>query len=711
MPRFLASVSASLLLACALLALHPCRAEAASTPDPLALADDDSLYRCKKYPENARIRVTLKPETTLTDLVAWAMGFSCKSFLYGSGVASHTTKITVMAPADMTPREAYRLFLVSLSSMQLTVVPHGKTLEIVEPTRAKESALPIVAAGALPAEGGMLRVVMRPRHVLSTDLAAVLSTVKSATGVVTDVPAANIVVVTDDHPVLVRMGEIAALVDVQRHNRLLRVPLEHTDADEVAKMLTSALTDKTRVKILPDGRTDALLVVGPDDELAQVAELVRAIDVPSRGSEPRAHVVRLEHASAEETAAVLTSVFGGSASAIGTSPSATAPATAKPTGRPATVAGASTTVASTSGNVKVAFARSTNVLIVTASDADFRSVRDVVRELDVQRPQVYVEAVIMDMSADRSRQIGVSLHGAGTSGSSTLFGSTNQSSTSTSVITDKNATNLLVGGISAALLGPTFKIAGVSIPSLGALFQAVKTTSDVNVLSSPQLIATDNEEATLKVGSNVPTPGALASSSSTTLIPTGTTVERVNVDLTFKVKPHIGANGDVTLELDLDIKELGESDPTLGVTYTTRAMHTMVTVKDQQPIVLGGLMRDSRTTARTQVPFFGDLPLIGGLFRSTTTTHEKRSLMVVLVPYVVMDAVDARRLLERKMRERQEFEAALGNLESAEYDAFVDYRKKRGLVAEIDHQVRASDEEAGEGLQVAPLPAPDTSAN
>jgi general secretion pathway protein D len=710
MPR-LRVVSLYVVLLVAALAPRAARAAATSTADPLALADDDALYRCKKFSDGAKIRVTLKPETSLTDLVAWAMGFSCKSFLYGTGVAAHTQKITIMAPTDMTPREAYRLFLVSLSSMQLTLVPHGKTLEIVEESRAKEAPLPIVEAASLPADGGMVRMLIKPRHIASTDLASVLGSVKSPNGNVLDVASAGVVVVTDEQPILARMLEVAGMVDVEKQRRLLRLELANADSEEVLKAVSATLGESPRVKVLSEARSNSLLVIGPDDELASVSQLVRMIDVPSRGgANPRAHVVRLEHADAEETSSVLTSVFGAGAGASASSSNRPGGASPGQTGVPRSLSapparaapGASASVAAAQGDVRISFAKATNVLIVVASDEDFRSVREVVRELDVQRPQVYVEAVIMDVSDTRSRDVGVALHGGDTGSYGTALVASNQSNAFTSVLTSAaSAQSALNGGLSAALLGPSFTLLGVSVPSLGALFHAVKSNKDVNVLSSPQLIATDHEEAMIKVGENIPTKGttsALLSTSTTTQ----TTVEHVDLNLEFKVKPHIGSNGDVTLEITLDIKEPGTVDPDLGQSWTTRAMHTLVTVHDQQPIVLGGLMSDRKTTSQGGIPFLSDIPLVGVLFRSSSSVHEKRNLMIVLVPYVVQDAVEARHLMERKMREREEFETSIGVLDERPWDPHVDYGKKRGLVEEINHQVRVVDSETAETLREAP---------
>ncbi len=675
----------------------------------LDLADDDALYKCKKFSDGARIRVTLKPETTLTELVAWAMGFSCKSFLYGAGVGARSQKVTVMAPTEMTPRDAYRLFLVSLSSMGLTVVPRGKTLEIIEQSRAKESPLPIVAASALPEGGGMVRAVVRPRHVGSTDLAQVLTGMKSPSGAVLDIPGAGVVVVTDEPPMLERMMEVAALVDVEQRTRILRIELEHADADETLRTLTAALGEKARVKLQPDLRGNALLVIGAEEDFAPVLELVRVIDVPARaGAAPRAHVVRLEHADAEETAGVLGAVFakgnssgGGNGTGSGGSPGAprTLPATPG-RGTVASAPGAATSVAAATGEVRISFAKSTNVLIVVASDEDFRSVREVVRELDVQRAQVYVEAVIMELSVEKARQLGFSFHGGtGLSDGSTLIAAS-QPGGSTFVTDEESAAGMLVKGLSVALLGPSFDLLGISVPSLGALFQAARSNGDIDVLSSPQLLATDHEEAKMAVGENVP---YLSVTASTGTFPTGQSVQRMDLDLKFKVRPHVGAGGDVTLEIDLEIKELGASTD-LGPTWTTRSLQTKVTVHDQQPIVLGGMMRDATTNTRTSVPILGDIPLLGMLFRSSSTTHQKRNLMIILVPYVVADARDARYLLERKLRERREFETALGVLDSTPYKPHLDYARKRGLVAEIDHQVRAADEDDS-GLELAP-PAP-----
>jgi general secretion pathway protein D len=354
--------------------------------------------------------------------------------------------------------------------------------------------------------------------------------------------------------------------------------------------------------------------------------------------------------------------------------------------------------------VKVSFARSSNALIVVADEEDFRRVRGIVRELDVQRPQVYVEAVILETSLTRSQRLGVSFHGVGASedGSGLVAFSPGGES---SLVTDAGSAKGLFQDLAVGLFGPEMEVLGLTIPSLGAIFRVAAGNTDVNVLSMPQLIATDHEKASIKVGRNI----AIKTTSTQAVGGAVTTSEgfsRENVDLSLGIEPSIGTNGDVTLKIDLSIRELDGSQVSGQVAWTTRELSTVVSVRDGQPIVLGGLISDIDRVEKSKIPFLGDLPVLGVLFRSSSTSKEKRSLMILLVPTVLPDARSARALYAHKLRERQEFARTMEYLETgARLD--VDLTRKRGLVAEIDVQVKRLDEDSD--LRVAPpvvSPAP-----
>jgi general secretion pathway protein D len=244
---------------------------------------------------------------------------------------------------------------------------------------------------------------------------------------------------------------------------------------------------------------------------------------------------------------------------------------------------------------------------------------------------------------------------------------------------------------------------GTSIPSYGLLFQALATNSNVNVLSSPHILTTDNEEAEISVGENIPYQSSLSGypgSSGTSGSTTGfgfpvQSIQREDVALTLKITPHINASDMVRLEIDQEISDI--ADPNFqgfGPSWSKRTLKTTVVVKDQQSIVIGGLISDKRTYSESKVPLLGDIPLLGYLFKYTKKSKSKTNLLVLLTPYVIKDQMDIEDIVQRKSRERAEFSRSFATFSRLDYRPDIDYRRKRGLVEEINHVVRMVEEEA-----------------
>jgi general secretion pathway protein D len=617
----------------------------------LAGADADELYKCKRYPADARVRVTLKPDTTLTDLVTWTMGFTCKTFVYGQAVAQRKQTVTVITPSELSPRDAYRLFLLALHQMQLTVVPRGRSLEIVDELKARESPLPV---GELGRAEDMGRILIRPTHLTIEELSPVLDALKSQFGVVTPLAAARVILVTDQGATIERMQEVLREIDQPRRGEgLWVVRLEHADAKEVATTLA-----ELKRKMLVDARTNALVFAGTEAAWAETLALVRALDVELDGDAGGLHVYRLANARAEEVQKTLAAAGGQ--------------------------------------DTKVHADPGTNTLVIQSATKDFAALRPVLEELDRPRRQVYVEATILEVSVIKGRKLGVALHApipGGPDGTVSVISSQHADLGTTS----KEATQSALVGAAAALFSTdetTFL--GMSIPSFGALVHALQTDEDINVLSAPQIIAVDGREAEIKVGDRVPIPKSTISTPlSGSTVATQASVEYESVGLSLKLKPFINDRGQVQLDLEQTSNELGEQDPNgRGPTWQERLLKTSVIVEDQQPIVIGGLMIDRVGVSRSKVPLLGDIPVIGALFRWEQQNKKKRNLLVILTPYIVENAADAQRILQKKLQEREEFVHAFSSLEARELDRTVDYARKRGLVAEIEARVKAADVEA-----------------
>jgi len=354
-----------------------------------------------------------------------------------------------------------------------------------------------------------------------------------------------------------------------------------------------------------------------------------------------------------------------------------------------------------SGEVKVTADKSTNSIVVISSQADYRNVVKLVEQLDIPRRQVFVEAVILEVNVDDDSEVGVSWHAGeerdanfgGTSGTAAgALGS------QLGVLRSLGGLSSLAGlnGFLAGLQGPPVTIAsGVTIPSFGILLQALQTSSNVNVISTPHVILTDGGEGEIAVGQNVPFQAAYApnASASSSVSVSGINslyapIERQNVELRLRIKAQINEGDAVRLEIDEHTEEIASVDKILGPTTSKRSAKTAVVARDQETIVLGGLLQERATRSVSKVPVLGSLPIVGWLFRSESTKKTKTNLLLFLTPYVIRDQRDVRRILERKMAERDEFVRRFQG-EDRGSKRFIDYDGKPGPFGRLQREIAA----------------------
>lgn len=660
--------------------------------------DDAQLYSCAKGSKD-KVWVNLKPGTELDDLVGWAMTFTCKNFVVSSRVRGHKTTVTIVAPEQLTPRDAWKTFLVALQSMNLTVVPKGKVLEIVEAPSAKEAALPVYTPESVTSTDQIVRVVLRPSYIPVDDLATALTAVKSKDGAIVALPQSGMLVVTDYGSTIARMLPLMREVDAPLESeKVYVIQIEHADAQEVASTVTELLgtgmaapapaprrgkaapaaepATALPTKLLADKRTNALIMIGDEPAYARVQAIVRYLDLPNEAGAGKVHVYPLAHADATELATTLAAILQAGASGAG--------AAAKP-GKPVEL----------TGDIRVVADKPTNALIVWASVRDFLALRDVIRELDVPRRQVFIEATILEVSDGGTRELGASGHFGSLDEDGGLgFGSMGFGGISTIALPELlgsgEAASALPAGAVGGYLGPIVpgmeELLGISIPSFGVLFQALATSSFVNIVSAPSVIAMDNKEATISIGENIPYKAGYTETSN--VLAGSVSVQREKVALTLKITPHIGVDGTVRLDIRQEIKDVGEKNfGGLGPSWSEKEIETAVVVRDREAVIIGGLMQERTEESENKVPLLGDIPVVGHLFRSTYKSKRKTNLIVVITPYVLEDETDLQELRDRKLRERAEFFGTFRTFETLELDPTIDPRRKRGVVEEINKQV------------------------
>jgi general secretion pathway protein D len=351
--------------------------------------------------------------------------------------------------------------------------------------------------------------------------------------------------------------------------------------------------------------------------------------------------------------------------------------------------------------------------VVYSSLKDYQSLRRVIEKLDGPRKQVYVEAMILEVLLDKSRDLGIAYHGGIPTKiggqESVVLGGFDAGKT----LNPAGLAGDLVG-LAGAVFGPalsatTSRLFGtqVDIPSFGAFIKLLQKNNDVNVLSTPHLLITNNQEGEISVGQRLPFPSGFLGGFGGGGLPGqagagglggllgGTAVNREDVSLRMKLIPSVNEYNMIRLDVDVEISDLASPNFNgLGPATTKRTAKTPVVCKDQQTVIIGGLMSDRQSDTVSKIPVLGDIPVLGFFFRNTSKQLVKSNIIIALTPYVITDMEDLRRVAEKKMRERREFIERFSAVEDkAHFDAAIDYRRKRGMLEEINRASREIDDE------------------
>ncbi len=724
---------AALLIASMLTTLAPVVAFAQPAPDNKAGAtapEDEALYACKK--RTGQVAVTFKPETELKDLITWVMGFTCKNFILDPRIVSTGKKVTVIAPNKMSAAAAYEVFLVALSTMGLTVVPKGNMMRIVESATAKSETVPIYKKGSPADRDQIIRYILRPSYAQTETLRAALDAIRSPAGNVA--VAGSVLIITDYASQIRDMMTLARALDVPGNNEgIYTIAVKHADATQLAQKINEILgltaggggapaptsggikrgqpavqggaptgpssddvMSSVPSKILVDDRTNTLIVVSSEAGYLRVKALVERLDISldtEGGTSIRVHP--LENALAEELATTLNNAMGQ-----GTQQQRGQPGQPANRPAPAPTGGALGELGtSLEGTVRVIGDKPTNSLIVMSSGRDYLAIKEVIRRLDQPRRQIFIEALILEVNLSKDLSLGTSSHGGlpFNNGDLVVAGVQAPNLKSLSVASLATLTGL-IGGVIGSPLANSQTLLGTSIPSYGILVQALATQDNSNILSAPHVIAIDNEKAEFSVGNNIPYKAGLSFGGFG--LPTngqtgggalpggiGQNIQREKLNLTLNVTPHISSNDAVRLEIEQETKDLASQSAELGPTWSERKLKTQVVVNDQQTVVIGGLIQEKDIYNESKVPLLGDIPILGYLFKYSTKSKRKTNLLILLTPYIIKDSLDLQAIRERKTREREEFVRSFATLNEAKYDARVDYRRKRGIVEEINRAV------------------------
>ncbi|AGA87095.1 type II secretion system secretin GspD [Stutzerimonas stutzeri] len=521
-------------------------------------------------------------------------------------------QVSVVSNATLSLSEVYQLFLSVMATHGFSVLTQGDVARVVPNAEAKAEA------GGGPSGGDQLETrVIQVQHTSAAELIPLIRPLVPQFGHLAAVSSANALIISDRSANIARIQNLVRQLDRAESNDYGVLNLQHGWAVDIAEVLRNSLMRgeaKTTagVQIIADSRTNRLIFIGPSEARGKLASLAQTLDTPTTRS-ANTRVIRLRHNDAKSLAETLGDISEGLKN-----PESGEATTTRPQ------------------NILIRADESLNALVLLADPELIGTMESIVRQLDVPRAQVMVEAAIVEVSGDITDALGVqwAVDARGSRGGA---GGVNFGNTGISVGSVLNAIN--ENEIPDNL--PDGAIIGIGTRSFGALITALSSNSKSNLLSTPSLLTLDNQEAEILVGQNVPFQTGSYTTDAAGANNPFTTIERQDIGVTLKVTPHINEGATLRLQIEQEISSIAPSASltaqAVDLVTNKRAIKSTILAEDGQVIVLGGLIQDDVTRTNAKVPLLGDIPLLGALFRSTQETHIKRNLMVFLRPTVIRD--------------------------------------------------------------------------
>ncbi|MDB6063735.1 MAG: type secretion system protein GspD [Verrucomicrobiaceae bacterium] len=556
-------------------------------------------------------QITLALENAdIKELIRWAAEHINKNIILHPDVKG---QVTVISGSPLTRDQAYEVFLSTLQAYGYAVVESNGVLQVVPTEVANQTSVPVLEKGKTHSGEDVVVQIVKTNNIAATQLANLLKPMLPASALLTPYSDSNLLLISARANQIERLRAIIARLDQGGGTDIDMLTLDFARAKDVVQIIntllnkggTQASSGAGNFTLTVDERSNSVLMSGDSIVRQQVRSLIERLDKPKSG-EGNTQVLFVRFAAAETLAPILQGV--SSSFLKGDKDQASA-----------------------NIDTKIEVSKENNALIITAAPALQEVLRGVIRQLDVRRPQVIVEAIIVEVNDDILNNIGVQWN-SGVPGSNGVFAGASTFADGTSTPTPPG-------------LGAGLTLGFYHSGDLRGLIRALKSNTSANLLSTPTIVALDNEAAQILVGSNVPfITGQSTSAASSTTTPFQT-IERKDIGVTLKVKPRINDDSSITMEVDQTVESIAPSNSKAADIVTNkRNVTTRVLIENDQVLVLGGLLQNDITDQQSKVPLLGDLPIIGRAFRSTNTEVTKKNLMVFIHPRILATADDARAL-------------------------------------------------------------------
>ncbi|MDY0350875.1 MAG: type II secretion system secretin GspD [Desulfobulbaceae bacterium] len=553
-------------------------------------------------------------------------------------------KVTILSPTRISEEDAYHVFESVLEVHGFTTVPSGSVIKIIPSVQARSKSIETIREQeALLYEDKVVTQLIPLTHTDPEEVKRLLAPLVSKTSVVIAHTNSGMLIITDFLSNITRLREIIEAVDVPSvGEELVVIPLNYASAENVAKavsqlfMRTATPQQRQRVQsvqVMAYEQTNSLIVFASKSDIQKVHDLLAQIDSEAPKGTGKIQVYYLQHANAEEMVKVLTNLPDEQAGAGDAAAKASAPPISK--------------------DVKVMADIETNSLIITAQRDEYMVLEEVIQKLDIPRRMVYIEALIMEVSVSKSFEIGVQWGGAGTFADDTGRLFTGFSGTRNAPFSQLQGPGSLTGespvlpaGFTVGVIKQGVEIGNVLFPNLGAVVKAYKDDNDVDIIAAPQILTTDNKEAEIKVGQNVP---YITSANTTAAQQDYTNYEYKDVATTLNILPQVNQSDLVRLEIGVEVIKLRDQNDTSGTPITLkRTANTTVVVHNKETIVIGGIIDQSMSTGEFKVPLLGDIPLLGWLFKTRNNSQEKTNLFIFITPHIVENPAELASLYYQK---------------------------------------------------------------
>ncbi len=549
-------------------------------------------------------------------------------------------KVTVLSPGKISPEDAYKVFESVLDVYGFSAVPSGEVIKIISTFEARTKNMETIEGRKTNAEEDKLITQIIPlKYADPKNIQRLISPIVSKKSAVMAYKESSMIIITDYQSNIKRLLKIIDAIDIKETGREITIiNLDKADAEELSKTLKQIFPDTRRpgekitvnnVRFIPDKRTNTLIAVAGKQDIERIKEIVDYLDKEKPKADERFHVYYLENSDAESLAKILQDLVSGQKTQSNNKNQKSAPII--------------------SGNLYIAADKATNTLIIKAGKNDYDIIESLIKKLDINRPMVYLECLIIEMNINNDLGIGAEwaigyeedikntkgAYGGGFSGNKLAPYAT----------TGQISKGLFPSGFSLGVMTEALNIGGVVFPNLGAVFNAYKNDKNVNIISNPQLKTLDNETAKINVGKNI--PYLIKSSTGDNQY---NNFEYKDVGVRLEITPQINQDGYVKLKIFQGVSRLESTAGSLGELPTTlkRDIETTVVVKDGSTVVLGGLIDESFSESDNKVPCFGEIPVVGYLFKNHGNSRDKTNMYVFITPHVIKNKEDDKKLFKIK---------------------------------------------------------------